>query len=479
MVLTAEPLESRDVPAGPLLDPHSLPGAPWQIVIDPWGDAGEPTAGTVWQIFGTITTPAYDTDGNPGAFSPAELEQLAAIHEQVSDDFRPFNVDVTLGPPTVPPGRYQRVKVGGRGEWYSPTPTVSGVTASRFGQLSLFAGKDSPLYVFSGLLGAPANVAGVISHELGHSLGLSHDGTKSTEYYPGSGGWAPIMGAPFKTLTQWSAGTYSGATNPQDDLAVIAATLGLRPDDVGDSFATAAAMLSGQTKTGVVGTRADVDAFKFTSSAGSVTVSLASVQNGNLYAQMSLYDEAGRLLARGVGTAATLTASVPGGTYYVAIDGVAGLAPDDYGSLGQYRLTATAAPEGIPLPPPPAGVTLSVADIERPEGSSLQPFSFVLRLSRWLPYPVTVAYWTEDGMAVAGLDYRPVAGTLTIKPHLSSATVTVLVIGDRTPEPDKWFRFRYAVLDGDVAATSDVAVGTILNDDGELYLPPETQKRTT
>ena len=36
------------------------------------------------------------------------------------------------------------------------------------------------------------------SHEAEHDLGLSHDGTSTTGYYPGQGsgavGWAPIMG---------------------------------------------------------------------------------------------------------------------------------------------------------------------------------------------------------------------------------------------------------------------------------------------
>lgn len=492
--LTAESLEAREVPAGPLLDLHSRPGVPWQIVLDPWGDAGETMAGTVWQIFGTIPTPAYDTDGNPGAFSAAELEQLAAVHEQVSDDFRPFDVDVTLGPPTVPLGRYQRVKVGGRGAWYSPTPTVSGVTASRFGQVSLFGGKDSPLYVFSGLLDTPANVAGVISHELGHALGLSHDGTATAEYYPGAGAWAPLMGAPFKALTQWSDGGYPGATNRQDDTAIIAATLGLRPDDFGDSYDVAALLLSGQPKTGVVGTRADVDAFRFTSGAGPVSVSFAGAVGGNLYARVSLYDAAGKLLAQGDGTTAALTASVPGGTYYVTIDGVAGPAPNDYGSLGQYRLTVTAAPEEIPPPPPPptgtAGATPPAATVAvsspvpRAEGDGGQYLgsiqTFTVSLSRWLPYPVTVAVRTVPGTATAGADYTEVVRTLTFNPGVQALPVQVYVWGDRLGEPDEtlWLEIT-SVSVGTVAGAGARGTATVRDDDGAnwqfgpLFLPPD------
>ena len=41
-------------------------------------------------------------------------------------------------------------------------------------------------------------IADVVSHEAGHTLGLSHDGSATTGYYQGQGcktvGWTPIMG---------------------------------------------------------------------------------------------------------------------------------------------------------------------------------------------------------------------------------------------------------------------------------------------
>jgi hypothetical protein len=77
-----------------------------------------------------------------------------------------------------------------------------------------------PALVFYDKLGSgnEKNVAEAISHEAGHNMGLSHDGTASVGYYQGHGsgatGWAPIMGVGYyQALVQWSKGEYSGANN--------------------------------------------------------------------------------------------------------------------------------------------------------------------------------------------------------------------------------------------------------------------------
>ena len=86
-----------------------------------------------------------------------------------------------------------------------------------------------PAWVFT--LSAKS-VAEAISHEVGHTLGLSHDGTRSTAYYSGHGGnlsnptsWAPIMGMSYyKSLTHWSKGEYANSNNTEDDLAILGKT---------------------------------------------------------------------------------------------------------------------------------------------------------------------------------------------------------------------------------------------------------------
>ena len=80
-----------------------------------------------------------------------------------------------------------------------------------------------PAFVFqNGVGGGQKNIAEVSSHEAGHNVGLSHDGTATSGYYSGHGSWAPIMGVGYyRAITQWSRGEYAGANQTQDDFAVM------------------------------------------------------------------------------------------------------------------------------------------------------------------------------------------------------------------------------------------------------------------
>ena len=108
----------------------------------------------------------------------------------------------------------------------------------------------APAYVFPANLGNgnPKYVAEAISHEVGHNLGLAHDGQidangATVSYYGGHGSWAPIMGMGYyKPITQWSKGEYVNATQKQDDIAIIRNYLPALPADAGTSAATATAL---------------------------------------------------------------------------------------------------------------------------------------------------------------------------------------------------------------------------------------------
>src|SRR6185295_6954776 len=81
---------------------------------------------------------------------------------------------------------------------------------------------------------------------------------------------------------------------------------------------------------------------------------------------------------------------------------------------------------------------------------------------------ITITYTTNDGTAtLADGDYVDNDSTVTFAPGETSQTVTVLVNGDITPEPDETFTVTLTggsppggVVGGDVSG-----LGTIINDD--------------
>jgi aryl-phospho-beta-D-glucosidase BglC (GH1 family) len=113
-------------------------------------------------------------------------------------------------------------------------------------------------------------------------------------------------------------------------------------------------------------------------------------------------------------------------------------------------------------PPLPA---ISAGDVTVTEGNSgTSSAVFTVRLSAAGAQPVTVAYTTADGTALASSDYLPVSGTLTFAPGVTALTVSVPIIGDLIPEPTETFRL---VLSQPTNATLAVgqATGTILDND--------------
>jgi choice-of-anchor A domain-containing protein len=105
--------------------------------------------------------------------------------------------------------------------------------------------------------------------------------------------------------------------------------------------------------------------------------------------------------------------------------------------------------------------------LEGDQGST--PLAFTVTLSSTSPQTLVVQATTVDGTALAGQDYEPISTTLTFAPGVTSATVTVPVLGDRWLEPNQTFVLRLEPIDSDLGATE--AVGTIVDD--ELCLGPE------
>jgi autotransporter-associated beta strand protein len=216
----------------------------------------------------------------------------------------------------------------------------------------------------------PKNVAEAASHEVGHTLGLAHDGVEGGDgATQGWGNWVPIMGKSYyRPITHWNKGEYASPNNTQDDLAVMLTQGALyRPDDHGSTLATAtklSADSSSATVSGVIGRNTDLDFFRIDAVGGSLVLNIKPITVGaNLRLEVKLYDSGGALLqtatsadVSGASTGGTrpvtLTRTVTAGAFYFSVDGIGNGDPltpggySDYGSLGHYTGTISGVVPG-------------------------------------------------------------------------------------------------------------------------------------
>ncbi|MDQ1663971.1 MAG: hypothetical protein QOH75_2 [Actinomycetota bacterium] len=388
----AEPAAAEPDPAGAPTDA----GAPEFAGLDPSGDpfalssrpasqrtiyldfTGERLVGTVWNRDtgnSDFVAAPFDTDGVPTSFSPAEQDTIRSVWQRVAEDYAPFDVNVT----TQEPAADAITRTGVSDQAYGTRALITndtvvygdpaGCNSSCGGvaYIGVFDRPSSPAYYQPALIfqrgtsAKPKSLAEAASHEIGHNLGLNHDGTTTKPYYAGQGAWAPIMGVGYYLpVTQWSKGEYSNSNNTEDDLAVIAAH-GAAPvaDDHADAAGSATTLpVDGTLTDGLISSRQDTDWFSFTVSGAArpVTVRVTpQTVGGNLDARLDLYDAAGapfgtddpaaaKESADSVkGLNAGLTRTLEPGTYLAKVDGVGSGSPtatgySDYASLGRYTI---------------------------------------------------------------------------------------------------------------------------------------------
>ena len=203
------------------------------------------------------------------------------------------------------------------------------------------------------------------AHELGHLMGLNHDGSSSTEYFGGfsSFKWVPMMGDSVpktswgaQALFQWSKGEYSGANNTEDDLTIITRNLAYRDDDIPDSRALVIAnggQVSAVDNRGQIARNTDSDTFTFSVGSGGGHATLvvdrieviggayldvdAEIQNGGGTRIAQSNDSAART--------AKFDVALPAGEYRLIIKGGAEGTPQNgfsnYSSLGFYGISGT------------------------------------------------------------------------------------------------------------------------------------------
>ncbi len=409
---------------------HSRPGAENVIYLNFCGESVTKTAWNTDLARTTIPAVAFSTDSDFTTFSEAEQLAIRRMWQRVAEDYAPFNVDVTTERPITFTTRTAHALVTRNTDengLVNPASNSGGVAyVGVFGKSTYATYRPAWIY-YNNLSSEESFVAEGISHEIGHNLGLSHDGkTDGTEYYGGHGSgqtsWGPIMGTGYgRNVSQWSKGDYYQANNTQDDLATIAAKLAYRADDHGDTSATATflgvasdGVVSSTTpesdpaqtnlaNRGVLGRNADVDVFAFASGTGSIDLAVdpwvvpgSSWRGGNVDVSLTLYNDHGELVATNNpadGTAARIAVSVVEGSYSLHIQGSGAGNPTAasptgytrYGSLGQYFIHGRVVPTGYVIPPQAEAV---VEDL--------------LRTLTGLK-TVTVTYSDNAGMDVASL----------------------------------------------------------------------------
>ncbi len=354
---------------------HSRPGAPNVLFLD---FDGRTLSGTVWSKTGVLIANPFDLDGDSASFSAKERNAIAEIWHRVAEDYAPFDIDVTteepasFGPTTGSVLITSRKQADGSSMPHSSAGGVAYVGV--WGAYNYGTYWSPALVYYDNLAKSTTYVAEAVSHEFGHHLGLSHDATSSDPYYHGHGSgstsWAPIMGVGYyKNVTQWSKGEYPGATNNQDDLAIIAERLSLAADDHGDAPSEATPLLvddRGEIRVtnpeidphklypenkGIIETSADQDVFSFATAAGDIELSVypawdafyrSDKRGANLDVEARLLDALGNELAHSnpsSETHATISLSVPAGTYFLEVSGVGNGNYSGYASIGQYFIS--------------------------------------------------------------------------------------------------------------------------------------------
>jgi hypothetical protein len=325
---------------------ESLPGARGVVLLD---------------FFGGYTASWGGVRYSAANVGNAAIRQL---WKRMAEDYMPLNINVTTDRKVfeaAPEGSRQRCV-------FAPdAPTAAGV--AYFGSWNWSGDTVCWAKYTTGKSGAEVG-----SHEVGHTLGLSHQtqdfpDNSHNEYYtghggPGSTGWAPIMGAGYyQPVTTWARGEYQFAGDTQDELAVMVTfnDVGYRVDDAGSVLATARSLEISNTITafgeGVIETTDDSDAFRFSTAGGTASLTANVVGDwSNLALMVEIQDAAGVTVASNNpqnGLSASVSASLPAGTYTFKVTGAGRNSAltngfSSYGSLGYYSISGSVVGAELP-----------------------------------------------------------------------------------------------------------------------------------
>lgn len=397
---------------------NSRPDATEVIYLD---FDGERVVDGIWNDGVPIDAAAYDLP----------TETIWSIFQRVKEDWIPFDVNVTTDPArywNAPPGHRMRCIITPTTEWFSPTDPPGGVAMiGSFRLVSSNQQEDIPCWVFHS---DPDKIAHVISHELGHTMGLSHDGrTKPAEqYYRGNGSWRPIMGGSgdYSMTIQWSKGEYPFASQLEDDLEIISAPenhFGYAQDLAGDTFETAAALTVSApgsrafvTTPGVIERNTDSDCYRFATNGGTARIQVAPASNSpNLMLGATIFDAGGSVIHTEVASAPWGTfyydSELPPGVYYLRVfnsgyERRIGTNTEviftSYGSIGEFKIYSSI---------PNQASTLAITSPAAAKGTKGVYFTYPIKATG------NPTAFDLTGELPAGLSFDPLTGVISGIPN--------------------------------------------------------------